>query len=67
MASVAWPIDKIRSLITGTKPFITRETARSARSRFYYSSDKIRHLGFQFRPLDKTLSYTAGFMKPQTA
>lgn len=63
MAALAWPIDKIRSLITGTRPFITRETARSARSKFHYSAAKIRQLGFSFRPLEETIAYTAGFMK----
>lgn len=63
MASFAWPIDKVRCMITGTKPFITRETARSARSRYFYSTEKISKLGFKFRTLDETIRYTTGFMK----
>lgn len=64
MTSLAWPIDRLRCALTGSTPFITRETARSARSRFYYSADKIKALGFCFRPLQETIAYTAGFMQP---
>lgn len=64
MTSLVWPVEKLRHLLTGSTPFITRETARSARSSFYYSADKIKALGFRFRPLQETIAYTAGFMQP---
>jgi nucleoside-diphosphate-sugar epimerase len=62
MTNVAWPIDRLRCMITGKKPFITRETARSARSRHYYSSAKIESLGFRFRPLAETIRFTASYL-----
>lgn len=62
MTNLAWPLDRIRCLITGKKPFITRETARSARSRHYYNSAKIESLGFRFRPVEETLRFTASYL-----
>lgn len=62
MTEVVWPLERLRSLLTGAKPFITRETARSARSRYHYSSAKIEKLGFRFRSLQDTLHYTATFL-----
>jgi len=63
MTTVAWPIEKLRCMITGGKPFITRETARSARSRFHYSSEKIKATGFQFRSMDDCIAFTIPFLK----
>lgn len=63
MASMAWPIEKVRCILMRSKPFITRETARTARSTYHYSSAKIKKLGFRFLPIDEAIRYTTGFMK----
>lgn len=63
MASVAWPIEKLRCILLRSKPFITRETARTARSIFHYSAAKITRLGFQFNSIDDAIRYTSSFMK----
>jgi dihydroflavonol-4-reductase len=63
MASLAWPVVYVVAKITGKAPFITRETAKSARSKYYYSSEKIKKLGFEFRTIEECVLYTAAFVK----
>ncbi len=63
MASLVWPIVYVVTKLTGKAPFITRETAKSARSKYYYSSEKIKKLGFQFRSIDECVDFTVGFIK----
>ena len=63
MASLAWPIVFVVTKITGKAPFITRETAKSARSKYFDSSEKIKKLGFQFRSIDECVDFTVGFLK----
>lgn len=65
MSSLIWPMEKIRSSITGKPPFITKETARSAHREFRYSSDKIRHLGFDFRTIDDCILDSVSFFKTE--
>ena len=58
MAALVWRMEKLRSLFTGKRPLITRETARTAQLKVYYSNEKIRQSlpGFTFRPLDETVA-----------
>lgn len=58
MAALVWRMEKLRSLFTGKRPLITRETARTAQLKVYYSSEKIVQSlpGFKFRPLDETVA-----------
>jgi len=60
MTGLAWPLDRLRSVLTGTPPFITRETARASRKKFLYSSEKIRRTGFDFRTIDDCIRFTLG-------
>lgn len=59
MGEFAWRVERFRSLITGSPPLLTRETARTALVENRYSSEKIKEtLGFTFRPLEETISWT---------
>jgi dihydroflavonol-4-reductase len=59
MGELVWRLERIRSLVTGQPPLLTRETARTALAKQYYSSAKIEDaLGFTFRPLEETISWT---------
>jgi len=52
MFEILWRMDKFRSLISGTAPLITRETARTSSKRYLYSNEKIRKaLNFEFIPI----------------
>jgi nucleoside-diphosphate-sugar epimerase len=65
MSSLIWPIEKIRSTLTRSSPFITKETARSAQSEYRYSSEKIRKLGFRFRTIDECIGESVPFFKKE--
>jgi nucleoside-diphosphate-sugar epimerase len=57
MLEAAWIFEAIKSFITGHKPLLTRETARTSGNTFRYSSEKIRTaLGFTFKDFDKTIA-----------
>jgi hypothetical protein len=58
LSGFAWRIEKIRSMLTGTRPLITRETASTAVQQYAYSNDKIKtELGFEFTPIEETVRH----------
>ena len=59
LLEVGWRAEKIKSFLTGISPLITKETARTSRNKYNYSSDKIiKALDFAFTPIDKTIKDT---------
>ena len=55
-ASLAWRAERIRSWIFRRSPLLTRETARTASKKHYYSSEKIQKaIDFRFRPIEDTV------------
>lgn len=60
LSSIAWRVEKLRSLFTGSKPFITKETARTANSDYRYSTKKIEtKLNFKFISIEKSIKDNA--------
>jgi hypothetical protein len=58
LAGLAWRLEKIRSMVTGIKPLITRETARTAVQQYEYSNEKIKkELGFEFTAIEETVGH----------
>lgn len=58
LAGIAWRLEKVRSLMTGVKPLITRETARTSVQQYTYSSEKIKKAtGFEFTPIEETIRH----------
>lgn len=56
MSELLWRFEKVRSLVTGSRPFITEELAQSAQTNYYFSSEKVkRDLDWQFIPLEQTI------------
>jgi dihydroflavonol-4-reductase len=57
LMSIAWRIEKVKSLITGKKPLITKESARVAVSKTYFENAKILKAlpGFSFAPLEESI------------
>jgi nucleoside-diphosphate-sugar epimerase len=48
--------------MTHSKPLITKETARTAFQKFYYSNEKIKQaLGFEFIPIKDSIGKTCEF------
>ncbi|MDO6434270.1 NAD-dependent epimerase/dehydratase family protein [Flavitalea sp. BT771] len=57
LGAIAWRLEKIKSMFSGHRPLLTRESARVAQSRTMFDNSKIlRQLpGFRFTPLEKTI------------
>ncbi len=56
LAGIIWRVEAVRSWLTGSRPLITRDTARSASHHYEFSNAKIRQaLSFDFQTLDKTV------------
>jgi dihydroflavonol-4-reductase len=53
MGGIAWRIEKLKSMVSGKKPLLTRESARVAQSVTYFDNSKILKAlsGFSFTPL----------------
>ncbi|MCA0364209.1 MAG: NAD-dependent epimerase/dehydratase family protein [Bacteroidetes bacterium] len=55
--AIIWRLEALRSLILGTEPLITRETAISASMKIHYdNSNIINALDYKFNSLEKTLN-----------
>jgi dihydroflavonol-4-reductase len=56
LAGLAWNFFRIRSLLTGKAPLITKETAGTALRQYRYSNRKFRDVsGMTFRPVKDTI------------
>jgi nucleoside-diphosphate-sugar epimerase len=57
LGSVAWRWEKLKSLLSGKRSVITRESARVAQSKTFFDNSKIlAHLpGFTFTPLEEAI------------
>lgn len=59
LAEVAWRVEWLKEKILGATPLVTRETARSSVSTFFYDNEKSRSVfGFEYRPLEQTIRET---------
>lgn len=57
MIRMAWRMEKVKSFFTGSRPLLTRESARVAMSKTYFANDKILQAlpGFSFTPLEVSI------------
>lgn len=71
LGQIAWRLEKIKSIFTGRKPLLTKETARIAQSITYFENKKILEAlpGFSFTPLRETIAKSCKnyLEKPQKA
>jgi dihydroflavonol-4-reductase len=57
-AETIWRLEHLRSIITGARPLITKDTARAGRQPVEYRTDKVqRVLGQSFRALSDTIAW----------
>ncbi len=64
LSEIAWRMEKVRSMFTGQKPLLSKETARNANNRRYFSNQKIKDaIGFEFRPVRSAAKNTAEFFQ----
>jgi len=57
LLGMAWRMEKIKSLFSGKKPLLTKESARVAISKTWFENDKLLKAlpGFSFTPLEETI------------
>src|SRR5688572_18923005 len=59
MAEVLWRLEHVRSVLTGKRPLITRDTARITKRTHNYRNDKVKKvLTCGFRPLPETIAWS---------
>ncbi|MCC2548256.1 NAD-dependent epimerase/dehydratase family protein [Hymenobacter sp. BT175] len=57
-AEIIWRLEHARSVLTGARPLITKDTARAGRNDLIYRTDKVRAAtGLTFRPLAETIRW----------
>lgn len=60
LAEVAWRVEWLKEKILGIDPIVTKESARSSVSSYYYNNAKSKSVfGFQYLPLKQTIQATA--------
>jgi len=57
LGEVAWRMEGIKSIFSGKKPLLTKESAKVAHSRTFFSNDKLLSTlpGFSFTPLQESI------------
>jgi len=61
---LAIKIEWLRSLITGSKPLITKETSKLSSLNYTYKNQKIKSLlNFEFRPVEDTIVWTCNELR----
>jgi hypothetical protein len=61
MTAVAWRVEAVRALLTGSKPEVTREMAITTSQVYTYSSEKLcKTLNFTFRPVEESIREICG-------
>ncbi len=65
LSAIVWRVFKVLSLLTGKSPLITKETARTANKKYYFSNKKIREaLDYEFIPISQSVKDTVNlFLK----
>jgi nucleoside-diphosphate-sugar epimerase len=63
ISALVWRLEYMLSLITKSKPFITKETAYSAHQQRYYSPNKIKSKGFSFYTIEESVALVCNYMK----
>lgn len=59
LAEIAWRVEWLKEKILGATPVVTRDSARSSVSQFYYDNEKSLTVpGFTYRPLETTIRET---------
>ncbi|MEO6683836.1 MAG: SDR family oxidoreductase, partial [Ginsengibacter sp.] len=65
LAEIVWRLEAIKTMFTGKKHLLTKETARTAQAKVYFDNSKIRNTlpGFRFTDIEETIEYTCKAMK----
>jgi nucleoside-diphosphate-sugar epimerase len=62
LSELGWRLEKIKSLLTNSRPMITKETAHSGMMQFHYSNEKIKkETGIEFISVKESVKNAAGY------
>lgn len=58
LAEMVWRLEAIKGKLSGQKPLLTKETARTAQAKIYYDNDKLLKVlpSFTYTPLEKSIA-----------
>ena len=57
LSEIGWRLEKVKSILTGKPPLLTKHSAKSIHQKRYFSSEKIKTtLNFKFEPISKSIS-----------
>lgn len=59
LLSIAWRVERLRELLFGSKPSLTKDSVRAACAQTEYSSGKAAAMGFSFRKWEETSQWVA--------
>ncbi len=59
LSGIAWRGEKLKSIITGKEPTVTRQTSVIANKKVFFDNSKILRLGYTFTPMQKSIADTA--------
>nr|MBA3899799.1 hypothetical protein [Bacteroidota bacterium] len=61
LTGIAWRAEAFTNFFTQKPPMLTKETARSAQSKIFFSNDKVKEaLNFEFKPLELSIKNLCG-------
>jgi nucleoside-diphosphate-sugar epimerase len=64
LSRLAWRVEAVRSLLTGSRPEVTREMATTTTQQYTFSNEKIRKaLSFEFLPIEESIRQTCQLFK----
>ncbi|WP_299528173.1 SDR family oxidoreductase [uncultured Lutibacter sp.] len=56
MSAIGWRLEKIKTVLTGRPPMLTKQSSKSIHNKQYYSSEKIiKALNYKFEPISETI------------
>lgn len=66
MGELGWRLEKVRHIITGKEPMITKETLRTSKGKYHYDNSKIKEaLGIEFIPINQSVEDASSFFKEE--
>lgn len=68
LAEIIWRAERFRSILTGARPLITKETARVSAKSHFFSNNKVKQaLKMEFRSLPDTIAWTCSHLMTNAA
>lgn len=68
LAEIIWRAERLRSILTGARPLITKETARVSAKNHLFSNIKVKQaVNMTFRPLPETIAWTCSHLMTNAA